>query len=371
MTKLSELLKNKINITPEMQQKANEIYNDIAAVLRDKLAEYEPDIFVQGSFKLKTVIKPIKGDEYDLDIVCHLKIDKNQISHAALKKLVGDALKTKYSVNNGQLEQKNRCWRINMYGFHVDVLPAIPETDMVPYSSLVGTNLINAPIAISDKDLQRWKTSNPRGYAIWFTKQTQKEINKRRVVVENSKEPLPQQNVDTTILQNAIKVMKYHRDIHFQNNLENKPISIILTTLAAQYYDGEQNLEDALYGIVNRIIVHAPTLFNAGQIPNPTLPTENFADKWIEHPERKKAFIEWVNSLHGLLEDYLLHKDDANAESRFLVNGFGVSPSATSYATSLKKDLAAGSLGFGTNATITTMANAAGQAPKYYGIKTE
>lgn len=371
MTKLSELLRNKINITPEMQLKARNIYDDIASLLKDKLAEYEPDIFVQGSFKLQTVIKPIKGDEYDLDIVCHLKIGKGQISHFALKQLVGDALKTKYSVASGQLEQKNRCWRINMYGFHVDVLPAIPETDMTPYSDLIGTKLIDAPIAISDKDLKQWKTSNPRGYAIWFAERAQQEIVRRRLVVNNSKEPLPQQNIGTSILQDAIKVMKYHRDIHFQHNLENKPISIILTTLAARYYDGEQSLEDALYGIVNRIKIHAPSIFDMGQIPNPVLPTENFADKWLEYPERKSAFMEWVNTLHTLLSEYVLNKGDANAESRFLVNGFGLPASAANYASSLKKDLAVGSLGLGTNATIVSMANAAGQAPKYYGLKME
>ena len=29
-------------------------------------------------------------------------------------------------------------------------------------------------------------------------------------------------------------------------------------------------------------------------IPNPTDPSENFADKWARHPERAVAFFEWL-----------------------------------------------------------------------------
>ena len=30
-------------------------------------------------------------------------------------------------------------------------------------------------------------------------------------------------------------------------------------------------------------------------IPNPSDPSENFADKWAEFPERKDAFFQWLN----------------------------------------------------------------------------
>ncbi len=371
MNKLSELLRNKINITSEMEAKANCIYEEVSNLLQSKLKQYDPDIFVQGSFKLKTIIKPVQSDEYDLDFVCHLKINKDQISHAELKELVGNALKTKYSIANGQLEPKNRCWRINLDGFHVDVLPAVPETDLSFYGELVGTALIEAPIAIPDKDLKEWKSSNPRGYAIWFKEQERKEETKRASIIENSKEVLPRQNVGVSVLQNAIKVMKYHRDIQFKDNLENKPISIILTTLAATYYDGEQNLEDALYGIVNRIKLAFPSIFDAGQIRNPVLPTENFADKWATHPERKRAFKEWVLSLHTLLEEYVLNKDKDGSLQRLLVEGFGVSHSAVAHARNLSQGLAAGALSLGLNNMVTSASKAAGYPTKFYGTNGE
>lgn len=36
--------------------------------------------------------------------------------------------------------------------------------------------------------------------------------------------------------------MKYHRNFIFRNDLDNRPISMIVTTLAAKNYDGEQDL---------------------------------------------------------------------------------------------------------------------------------
>jgi len=57
------------------------------------LESYKPIIFSQGSFALGTAVKPLSGDEYDIDTVCLLKIDKYAISQKMLKHLVGDRLK--------------------------------------------------------------------------------------------------------------------------------------------------------------------------------------------------------------------------------------------------------------------------------------
>ncbi|PLS76897.1 MAG: nucleotidyltransferase, partial [Chloroflexi bacterium] len=41
------------------------------------LKNYTPQIFPQGSFRLGTVVRPLNDDgEYDIDLVCHLTIDK-------------------------------------------------------------------------------------------------------------------------------------------------------------------------------------------------------------------------------------------------------------------------------------------------------
>ena len=49
-----------------------------------------------------------------------------------------------------------------------------------------------------------------------------------------------------TPLQRTIQILKRHRDVRFKDNCEFAPISMIITTLAAQAYQGEEDLYEAL-----------------------------------------------------------------------------------------------------------------------------
>lgn len=315
MSKYEDLLENKINISSEMEARAKRAYKEISDLLAEKLNDYDPCIFPQGSFRLGTIIRPVAGEDYDLDFVCLINIPKDKISPFTLKRILGDALKTRYSISAGTLEEKNRCWRVILPNFHIDILPAVPETDLSLFEGMEA-EVVETPISIPDKELKTWKPSNPKGYGKWFDKQTAKvervAISNHMVMNEADVAPLPKQNVSSTILQDAIKIMKYHRDVNFKDNPEDKPISIILTTLAAYFYAGEQDIVNALQGIVNRIIVAAPSIFEVGQVTNPVLKSENFADKWKDHPERRQAFRDWVNSLHELTQGYFLANGDMN-----------------------------------------------------------
>lgn len=89
-------------------------------------------------------------------------------------------------------------------------------------------------------------------------------------------------------------ILKRHRDVMFENNPEEKPISIIISTLAAQAYQGEESIGYALLSILSRM---EEAIEHDGQkfiIKNPTDALENFADKWEEHPERAQAFFSWL-----------------------------------------------------------------------------
>lgn len=56
-------------------------------------------------------------------------------------------------------EPRQRCWTSGYpdHGFHLDVLPTIPDVD---YPS--------TDIQLTDKQLRLWQHSNPIGYATWF-----------------------------------------------------------------------------------------------------------------------------------------------------------------------------------------------------------
>ena len=74
-----------------------------------------------------------------------------------------------------------------------------------------------------------------------------------------------------------------------------KPISIIITTLAAHAYNNEADLQQALLKVVMEMPRHIQSCSNgAAFIPNPVNPLENFADKWQEYPTRKACFMDWL-----------------------------------------------------------------------------
>jgi hypothetical protein len=89
-------------------------------------------------------------------------------------------------------------------------------------------------------------------------------------------------------------ILKRHRDHTFAGRKEDRPISVIITTLAAHSYNGEETIGEALAVILAGMDKHILWHDNRYWIPNPTDPLENFADKWAEHPERATAFAEWL-----------------------------------------------------------------------------
>ena len=103
-------------------------------------------------------------------------------------------------------------------------------------------------------------------------------------------------------MQRAVQLMKRHRDIMFADDSDNKPISIIISTLAGHAYLDKGDLFETIRGIVEGMPNHILDRDGEPWIENPTNPDENFADKWSEHPERRTAFYEWGENLQDDLE---------------------------------------------------------------------
>ena len=116
---------------------------------------------------------------------------------------------------------------------------------------------------------------------------------------DSEKEKLP--------LQRIVQILKRHRDIMFSEesefNLDHKPISIIITTLAARTYDREDNILDGLINIVGQMRSEIKEKWNIQimkyekWVENPVNEVENFADKWIEEDLKRKYFYQWLDKL--------------------------------------------------------------------------
>ena len=284
------------------------------------IKQYNPKISPQGSFLLGTVIRPINDmDEYDIDLVCTLDATKQSFTMAALKRAVGVEVIGYTEAHNmkEKPKDKRRCWTMKYTDdvcFHMDVLPSLPDIDTyrMLMEKIGNTDLANnqkvrmQAIAITDKTHEKydelcneWPISNPKGYGVWFwSRQLEMVKERKHAIMEMNRklyasvDEVPDYKVKTP-LQQVIQLFKRHRDVMF-NGAEDAPISIIITTLSAHAYNGEQTITDALYSILKKMDSFIENRKGVQWVANPVNPKENFADKWAENSEKEKKFRAWL-----------------------------------------------------------------------------
>ena len=291
-TEFAELLSataNELDIPDELHEEAALKYEEVGVWLAaddSPLKDYSPDIYPQGSFRLGTVVRPADPKcDYDIDLVCVLEREKGSVTQADLKDLVGDRLREN-SEYAPRLSPSRRCWHLTFpKQFHLDVLPSIPNSEQKPNG-----------ILLTDSDLRNWQKSNPIDYADWFYESMKPQVISFRESLAKSLsisvEDVPEWQVKTP-LQRAIQILKRHRDVRFQGDQQNRPVSIILTTLAARAYRGEPNVYEALLRLASDMPRYIEVRNRKFWVQNPVEPDENFADKWNEKPERRDAFLKW------------------------------------------------------------------------------
>ncbi len=282
-----------LDINLDTYQLIEAIYGGVAEFLAQfwDLDDVEGVVYPQGSVPLGTVTKKIyRDDQVDVDSVVLRHLATHQVSQAQLKADVGDGLKQYLSTDpfgDPDLTEGKRCWTLT-YGelnMHLDALPALPNP-----ASLTGTG-----IKITDKSLFRWQYSDPKAFRQWFFDRMADEYATRREVLAKRMdvEQIPRPMIKTT-LQQAVQLLKIHRDVHFCDNPDDKPASIIITTLAAlAYFSG-----GGLYEVLEQLTRDMPTYIQRESgmyvLRNPVEQNENFADRWNARPRRARAFFDWI-----------------------------------------------------------------------------
>lgn len=291
-----------VDLPPDMYAAAEEQYRLVGQFLADQSGGQGWDVYPQGSVRLGTVVRPFTGDEgFDLDMVCRRNIEKTSTTQAKLKEEVGDVLAEYLGANRDvpgvpySCTPSRRCWTLHYpVEFHMDVLPAIPN----PVTKPTG-------ILLTDKQLTEWLPSDPIAYASWFRERMATEFLQRKTALvaelRKSIEQVPDWQVKTT-LQQLVQVLKVHRDLHFLDDLEDRPPSILITTLAAYAYNGDSDLFDAILHVVAHMAEFIEVSSSYPRVMSPVA-DENFADKWSEYPERQRKFRSWLNKISVDLQE--------------------------------------------------------------------
>lgn len=331
-----------LDITPTMYRNAVEKYHAIADFLND--CGIEADMYPQGSFAFGTVVRPSAKDpdaSYDLDFICQLKMNRDNISPSELRRRIENAL-TSSNRYGGKLEVCEECFTIqyadiNGVGFTIDIVPAVDESlvnKLVLMSKSNRADLISSAIAIPRHNGERnysWLTNNPKGFKRWFDEINTPFLNAKRdenrcAIFEanqrffSSIEEIPTA-LERSSLQRVIQILKYHRDIYYAKRINGddlKPISAILNTLAAgiaKNADPHLDVFSLLSYVLDELNIYAEHLqmrsdrfqqlygsrsaisHNDGKwvIPNPADPGDNLADKWNTNPAIPQVFFTWVS----------------------------------------------------------------------------
>ena len=295
----------------ERMESAYSAVSELLSNDEDFFKKLNVEIYAQGSKRIETTVKPINGDDFDLDTVLHIydpyfNHTPQEIFDALVMALEKDAYYKKI------MQKKSRCVRLNYKGdFHMDILPAcmpnVHEKEV---------------IKIPEKVLKNWSSGNPKGFSKWFlTIASSFEKSLLMVYADDlikaqvETEPLPDGLYEKTPLQRAVQLMKRYRDIFFKNNTDYRVSSIVITTLAATFYQGENSIYESIDKIISRIKNSYSLSIIQGKrfkVLNPINSDEDFTDSWTD--QHYKSFYEFITDFSkkwdSLKRSFEFSKDD-------------------------------------------------------------
>lgn len=296
---------SKLQLQPNLYALADERYHTIADTIQGDAAfdKLELRMYPQGSFRLKTTVKPLKGNEYDLDFVAELPQNSN-MTPKQLYEHIYRILSTD-GIHNKMLEKKSRCIRVCYANdFHIDIMPG------------QAVDRLTNEIIVPDRELKNWyHHSNPIGYSEWFENQARTRIEYilKSQKIQCSAEPIEEQEIITHLepLRRAVQLIKRYRDIYCDKNGTEPVRSIVLCTLMGYIssdFSNEISIMMDFCKFVNRKIQASNG--KPFEVKNPVI-DEVLTEKWEEDEQN---YTDFVNMMEALTEDLnKLNSDATNA----------------------------------------------------------
>ena len=284
----------KLQLNASLYDQAVERYNVIANTInKDEIFENANlSIYPQGSFRLKTTVKPLSSEEYDLDFVAELPVSSEMTPQDLYNHIV--RILSNDGIHDDMIEKKNRCVRVNYANdFHIDIMPG---------------KLINEythEIIVPDRELSKWgHISNPIGFADWFEKQAKTHIEfelNEMIRAQYNIEKVTEQEVAKHLepLRRAVQLVKRYRDIYCEKNDAEPVRSIVICTLMGQItkFTGDTlQIIETFCKYVNSLI--ADSNDKPFTVKNPVV-NEVLTEKWAEG----NNYQDFVSMMQSLTKD--------------------------------------------------------------------
>lgn len=200
-------LAEELEIPESRYDQAVESYKSLGAWFHrpaSTVRNFGPDVFVQGSFRLGTAIRPLNdAEQYDVDSVCELKkLSKSDVTQSQLKDLLGDEIKAYRAAKNMSkpVRPGRRCWTLEYADgaqFHMDIVPALSNAKgqrLLLEARGLDTQWAGTAIAITDNETwnysilsEDWLAQDGFWYAAWKAKS-----QLRSLVPETTNAPKPE-----------------------------------------------------------------------------------------------------------------------------------------------------------------------------------
>jgi len=267
---------NSIQLSASDYDKAQSRYNAVADHLHSdssKVAQFDPKIYPQGSFRTQTTISSSDAeDEFDIDLMLELKIRRDNDPDVVLDAVI-NSLSNR---SDWRVVKKRRCVTIEYPdNMHLDITPSV----------LLDSSLPPRPSQIFDAHPARVDhvIADPEGFARWFDKWIlPAEIFEARMTsLKADAAPVPEQKPlsekPNRLL--ALQLLKRWRDRQHENKGGDKIPSVLLSKYVAEFTSAN---EDSLYEMMVELSSY---LFNVmstplGVVSNPACSDDVLTDRW-------------------------------------------------------------------------------------------
>jgi len=279
-TYFNQFLENIVNLNKTRYKIAKSGVEVMADILKND--EVFGDEFIdtkpQGSFRQKTIIKPVNdGQDFDVDILFEMKEINDWEASDYLNKLAGQFKKMDRYKDKVDTRGKTRCVTIDYESdFHIDIVPSI-DVDGDRY--------------IMNKKTNKFEPTDGDGYAQWFEGQDS-AANGNLVPV--------------------VKLIKYLRD----SKKEFDTKSIILTTLSGMVVSTKGDYSDlpkSLASILSELKELLDSKSEPFKVKNPAIPKEESFDRdWIDDIEGFRQFKKAISDYSEIANQAIdLVRDEA------------------------------------------------------------